>query len=142
VFVALVDERDALHRAAVKDLKALQPGPFAATSLVLGESCFLLPEGYLRRRLLHLLRRASVRPMELEAPWWEEVLTWLERYQDHEPDLADAQMAILCTRDPTCRVWSYDAEFMSTWRRPDGTAIPLAGRVPGARIRRRPPHRR
>lgn len=96
----------------------------------------------MRQRLLHLLRRVVVRPIELEPPWWEDVFAWLDRYQEHEPDLADAQLAILCSRTPSCRVWTYDDEFVSTWRREDGTAIPLAGRSPAARRTRRPPRRR
>ena len=34
--------------------------------------------------------------------------------------------AVLCGRDKALKVWTYDGEFRTTWRRPDGTAIPLA----------------
>jgi hypothetical protein len=27
------------------------------------------------------------------------VFAWLDRYQEHTPDLADAQLAVLCSRD-------------------------------------------
>jgi predicted nucleic acid-binding protein len=128
VLVALVDERDDDHREAMRDLHALRAGPFATTSLVLGETCFLLPDGYQRRRLLLLLQRIGVTPIELDPPWWSDVFASLDRYAEHTPDLADAQLATLSSRLPRSRVWTYDREFVTTWRREDGTPIPLAQR--------------
>jgi predicted nucleic acid-binding protein len=125
VLVSLVHERDGLHARAARDLATVRKRPLALTSLVLGETCFLLSRAWQRRRLRFLLRRLAVQAVELEPPWWEDVFDWLERYQEHEPDLADAQLAILCSRRPECRVWSYDDEFRSTWRRRDGSRIPL-----------------
>jgi hypothetical protein len=29
-----------------------------------------------------------------------------------------------CDKHP--KIWTYDREFRTTWRRPDGTALPLA----------------
>jgi hypothetical protein len=56
----------------------------------------------------------------------EDVFDWLVKYADHEPDWADAWLAVLSGRDARARVWTYDREFRSIWRRPDGSAIPLA----------------
>jgi predicted nucleic acid-binding protein len=97
------------------------------TSLVLGETCFLLPRDYQRRRLRFLLGRLGVQAIEPEPPWWDEVFDWLERYREHEPDLADAQLALLSSRRKECRVWTYDGEFRTVWRRTDGSRIPLLG---------------
>lgn len=96
------------------------------TSLVLGETCFLAPSGYLRKRLSFLLARLAITPVELDPPWWPEVFQWMDRYSEHEPDLADAQLAVLCSRRSECRVWTYDKEFKTTWRRTNGLRIPLA----------------
>ena len=39
-------------------------------------------------------------------------------------------MAEIYAEYPDPRLWTYDREFRTTWRRPDGTAIPLATRRP------------
>ncbi len=136
VLAALVDERDDLHRRASRDLKTASRARLAVTSLVLGETCFLVPHGYLRRRLRLLLQRLAVTPFELGPPWWDEVFDWMQRYEEHDPDLADAQLAVICSRAPECRVWTYDREFQTTWRRIDGSRIPLVGRTHRAAPRR------
>jgi hypothetical protein len=55
-------------------------------------------------------------------------LDWLAKYADDEPDWADACLAALSGRDKDLTVWTYDREFQTTWRRLNGTAIPLAVR--------------
>ena len=131
MLVALTDERDELHARAVRDLGLPRRQPLGLTSVVLSEACFLLPKGYQRRRLEFLIERMSVLAVELEPPWWGDVFAWLDKYEEHDPDLADAQLAVLCSRRTDCRVWSYDSEFRTTWRRTSGSRIPLFGRQPG-----------
>ena len=133
VLVALADERDALHGQASRDARSLGRGPFGVTSLVLGEVCFLLPDRYLRSRLRFMLEHLPIEPVEPGPPWWPAVFAWLERYADHDPDLADAQLAVLSAEIPSAQVWTYDREFRTVWKRPDGTAIPLATRSRGPR---------
>jgi hypothetical protein len=41
---------------------------------------------------------------------------------------ADGCIAVLSGRDRRLKVWTYDREFRTTWRRPDGTVIPMAVR--------------
>ena len=50
---------------------------------------------------------------------------WLERYAEHEPDWADACLVALCEREQST-IWTYDREFRTTWRKPNGKRIPLA----------------
>jgi predicted nucleic acid-binding protein len=131
--VALVDERDGLAAKAARDLKRLRTGPFASTGTVLGEACFLLPHGYQRKRLRALLDRLAVAIVEVPSTWWDETFDWLDRYAEHEPDLADAQLAVLCSRKPDWRIWTYDREFRTTWRRANGSRLPLVGATAVAR---------
>jgi predicted nucleic acid-binding protein len=133
VLVALADERDGLGPRAAKDLKRLRSGPFAITAPILAEACFLLPRGHLRKRLRFLLDRLGVAIVEMPAPWWNDVFDWMERHQTHEPDLADAELATLCSKKPEYRVWTYDEEFRTIWRRKDGSRIPLTQRASARR---------
>ena len=127
VLVALVDERDAMHDVAGRDLKRFHAEGLAVTSLVLGEALFLLPKRYQRKRLVLLLERLRPEPLELESPWWAEVFAWIDRYADHEPDLADAQLVALVSRDRRHSIWTYDREFRNVWRKPDGSALAVVG---------------
>ena len=68
-------------------------------------------------------------PVTHERMFWLDVLLWLATYADHEPDWADGCLAVLSERDRELKVWTYDREFRTTWRRPNGTAIPLAVRA-------------
>jgi predicted nucleic acid-binding protein len=89
-----------------------------------------LPHSNQRHRLRVLLRDLSVQPIPImhELDFFLEVLDWLTKCADHEPDWADACLAILSGRDKDLKIWTYDREFRTTWRRPNGTAIPLAVR--------------
>lgn len=126
--VALCDPRDALNRVARRDLRRLAETPFVLCVPVLTEACFLLPYSAQRQRLRRFLEDLSVvayRADDQRALWFE-VLDWLVRYEEHEPDLADAWLAVLSGRERHFRVWTYDDEFRAVWRRPDGAPIPLA----------------
>ena len=126
--VALCDARDSKHRTAVKHLASLASDDLGVPEAVLTETCFHLPHRSQRQRLRALLHELRIQPFPVtydHAFWWE-VLGWLGKYADHEPDWADACLAVLSGRDKDLRVWTYDREFRTTWRRPNGTAIPLA----------------
>jgi predicted nucleic acid-binding protein len=126
--VALCDARDARHRVAVADLESLAADHLAVCEAVLTETCFHLPHRSQRQRLRVLLRGLEVQPLPLvgDRAFWLEVFDWLETYADHEPDWADACLAVLCGRERALKVWTYDRKFRTVWRRPDGTPIPLA----------------
>jgi len=128
--VAVCDARDSKHRMALKHLESLAPDEFAVCDAVLTEACFHLPHRNQRQRLRALLRDLGVQPIPAmyEHDFFLEVLDWLAKYADHEPDWADACLAVLSGRDKNLKVWTYDREFRTTWRRPNGTVIPLAVR--------------
>ena len=126
--VALCDARDSKHRTAVKHLESLAEDEFAVCDAVLTEACFHLLHRSQRQRLRALLHDLSVQPLPVahEGAFWLEVLDWLAKYADHEPDWADGCLAVLSGRDNDLKVWTYDQEFRTTWRTPNGSAIPLA----------------
>ena len=128
--VALCDARDEKHRVAVKHLESLSASEFAVCDAVLTEACFHLPFRSQRQRLRALLDDLPAQPLSVanESAFWLEVFDWLIKYADHEPDWADGCLAVLSGRDTDAKVWTYDREFQTTWRRPNGTAIPLAVR--------------
>ena len=130
-FVALCDPRDSLNKTALKHLKTLARSPFAICEPVLTETCFHLSAVSQRKRLQAMLEALDVTPAAIgdSTSLWKEVFNWLNKYADHEPDWADAYLAVLCGRDRKCKVWTYDAEFRTIWRRPDGSAIPMAVRI-------------
>ena len=126
--VALCDPRDSKHRTAVGHLESMASDELATCEVVLAEACFHLPHRSQRQRLRAFLMELSMQPLPStpDAALWMDVLNWLTKYADREPDWADACLAVLSGRDRNLKVWTYDREFRTTWRRPDGTAIPLA----------------
>jgi predicted nucleic acid-binding protein len=141
--VALCDRADGKHRAAVTDLQELSGETFATCEAVLTEACFHLPHATQRRRLRMLLEAVQVSALSpaTEPGAWVDTFDWIDTYADHEPDWADACIATLSGRDQRLRVWTYDREFTTTWRRMDGSTLPLALVLEptrtGARSRRR-----
>ena len=125
--VALCDARDALHRQALADLDRLARRPLVLCQPVLTEACFLLQSRVMRTRLASILEALSIRPLELdgEDDVWRRVLAWMDRYAEHEPDFADAFLVVASTVHRRSRVWTYDSEFRTTWRREDGSPVPL-----------------
>jgi hypothetical protein len=95
---------------------------------VLKDTCFLLPRAPQRERLRRVLAKFSVTTYRSddEHRLWLDVFEWLLHYRDHEPDWADGYLAVVAGIERRARVWTYDREFRTTWRRPDGTRIPLA----------------
>jgi predicted nucleic acid-binding protein len=126
--VALCDARDAKHRLAVRQLESLASNPFVTCDAVLTEACFHLLHRSQRLRLQALLNELDVDPLPAiaDADFWSEAFAWMEKFSDHEPDWADACLAVLSGRDRQLRIWTYDRKFRTTWRRPNGTAISLA----------------
>lgn len=126
--VALCDPTDTLNARAVRDLRRLGRQGLVTGSPVLTEVCALLPFAVQRKRLRRFLTDFSVAAYEIqeEETLWLEILDWLERYEEHDPDWADGYLAVVSGRETRAAVWTYDREFTTIWRRPDGKPIPLA----------------
>jgi predicted nucleic acid-binding protein len=122
VLVALVLPKDRLHKRATRDLETLVSRELRVLPSVLAESCFLLGQRGQRARLATLL--AALRAQPATEPAWERVFEWLERYGEHQPDWVDACLVVMANREQ--RIWTYDDEFRSLWRRLDGSRVPLA----------------
>jgi len=126
--VALCDPRDSRHAVAVRHLKRVGRDRLGTCEAVLLESCFHLPHLFQRQRLRAMLDRWNV--MSITGPdgrgFRNDIFEWLMAFAEHEPDWTDACIAVLCGRDTSLKVWTYDSEFWTTWRRLDGTAIPMA----------------
>jgi len=95
---------------------------------VLTETCIHLARAAQRQRLRRVLEEFSITPYasDHEEALWLDVLDWLARYAEHEPDFADGYLAVVSGIERQSKVWTYDSEFRTTWRRRDGTRIPLA----------------
>ncbi len=122
VLVAITLPGDRLHERAVRDLERLVRQELRVLPSVLAEACFILEADAQRARLAELLSVIRAQP-EVE-PSWDRVFAWLARYAEHEPDWVDGCLVVLASRER--RVWTYDREFSSVWRRFDGSRVPLA----------------
>jgi hypothetical protein len=124
----LCDAGDEKHWVAVKHLESMAASEFAVCDAVLKQTCFHLPH---RQRLRGFLEDLGVQPVPLanESAFRLDVFGWLIKYAGHEPDCADGCLAVLSGRDRDAKVWTYDREFRTTWRQPNGTVIPLAMRL-------------
>jgi hypothetical protein len=95
--------------------------------------CFHLPHRMQRERL-----RAALDEFNIDSLWtgdagfWSDVFAWLVKYADHEPDWVDGCIAVLCGHHKGLKVWTYDREFQTIWRRPDGKAIRWPSSDPAA----------
>ncbi|OLC54555.1 MAG: hypothetical protein AUH77_08540 [Candidatus Rokubacteria bacterium 13_1_40CM_4_69_39] len=110
-------------RASTRAAKSL-----TGTDALVPRSRFLLPHRAQCGRLRRFLAEFSISAYqsEDESQLWLEVFDWLIRYEEHDPDWADGYLAAVSGREGGSRVWTYDHEFRTTWRRPDGTRVPLA----------------
>jgi predicted nucleic acid-binding protein len=128
VVVALADLRDELNRRAVSDVQKLKRKGLLLPGPVLSEALILLPRWETRARLRSLIQTLEIEPFQLvdDLAVWEEIFSWLFRYNQHSPDWVDAYLAVASSHEPRLKVWTYDQEFWKVWRRPNGSRIPLA----------------
>src|SRR5437588_12977753 len=126
--VALIDYSDQLNKQAAADFPRLQKRKLYLISPVIAEAVHLLPFKQDRQRLVAFLDEFQFEmcPIHETDELWQETFQWLLRYSEHSPDWADALLAVLSGREKIFRVWTYDSEFKTIWRRPDGSRIPLA----------------
>ena len=128
--VAICDPRDSRHHMALGHLSQFAREGLCTCEAVLMEACFHLPHQSQRERLRALLHELDIESLPTHGlDFQADVFAWLLKYADHEPDWADSCIAVLCGRRPRVKVWTYDHEFRTTWRKPDGKSIPQAVRV-------------
>jgi predicted nucleic acid-binding protein len=130
VLVALVDNGDPLSADAQRDLTVLARHGLLVTEPVLCETLHLLEAASHRSRLQHYitLLPIALAPSLESSELFRSIFAWLKRYSEHSPDWADAHLAMLAGTDRRLRVWTYDTEFQTIWRRPDGSKIPVVGK--------------
>ena len=126
--VALCNPRDSLHGRAATEFPSLIRHEFSICEPVLVETCFHLRHPIQRRRLQEIIEQFDVHSAGVADvhAFHLDVFEWLAKYANHEPDWADGCIAVLCGYHDRLKVWTYDREFKTTWRRPDGSSIPLA----------------
>ncbi len=120
VWLGLVDTSDDLHRSVIAELDGIGNEPLWTIEPVLTETTFALAP-HQRARLQALLKKLGVRVVVLDdlAP----VFAWLKKYADHEPDFADAYLAVLAGQHTRLRIWTHDREFHTHWKTPSGKRI-------------------
>ena len=127
--VALCDPRDVRHRDALSDLARLSPAYFRTCEAVIAEACFHLPHRAQRERLRALVTELNIESLSTDDPDFRDgVFEWLLKFSDHDPDWADGCLTVLAEWEPRVKVWTYDREFRTIWRRPDGKPVPMATR--------------
>jgi predicted nucleic acid-binding protein len=128
--VALVDQSDGLHSTAMMDLARLQSKTLRLPIPCLTEAAHRLSRVDQRERLWAILLDYRIRPIDSEYEFlrWENAFGWMRKYADQRPDFADAYLCVLALELPNASVWSYDSQFETKWRRPDGSAVPMAVR--------------
>lgn len=129
VILALLDRSDNNHSAAREQAPAMRDSGVLLVLPVLAEVTHFLGAAHLYNRFDDLLEALDARYEQTEHLLdHEETLRWLKRYASHKPDYADAHLVMLTAKRKKWRVWSFDTEFKNIWRRPDGSAVPMAGK--------------
>lgn len=127
--VALVDPRDEHNAQAEKELARLSASKLLVTWPVLAEAFHFIHRDDLREYLFELLSTFNIKVFEEQHQLQlSDLADWLLRYGDHSPDFADAYLVVIASMHPRWKIWTYDHEFRSIWRRLDGSAVPLANR--------------
>lgn len=127
VILALLDPADENHADAKRQAPEMYQQGLILVLPVLAELTHFLRKPYLYDRLQDIINALAVRfePTEtlIDQP---AIVQWLRRYARHKPDYADAYLVALTLKRPRWRVWSFDHEFATIWRRSDGSAVPMA----------------
>ena len=126
VLVALCDRSDNLADRAMEQLRSLKQARLHVSLPVLTETWHLLDELRLRKILILWLRGGAALvtyPVE-EKKAMGDVWRWLEKYEEHEPDFADAYL-VIASADKKSSIWTFDREFAQVWRHLDGSRVKL-----------------
>jgi predicted nucleic acid-binding protein len=127
VLLALMSRDDDNYAAAARQAPAMRDAGIVLTLPVFAELTHFsrFPQRYSKlEALMELLDIRFERSEHLIQ--FPEALAWLKRYASHKPDYADAHLVLLTAKHKNSKVWSFDKEFRTIWRRPDGSAVPMA----------------
>jgi len=129
VILALLDRSDDNHSAAREQTPGMRESGVLLVLPILAEVTHFLRAPHLYDRFDDLLDTLDARYEQTEHLLSHtETMGWLKRHASHKPDYADAHLVMLTARNRKWRVWSFDSEFQTIWRRPDGSAVPMAVR--------------
>ena len=123
--VAFLSRKDSWHGACVAQFDRADT-PFLTCWPVLTEVAWLL--GHRLPAVQALLRLCDegvlqVEPLDNRAPAW--IAAFMGRYQNLQPDLADAALAYLAEREDITTLFTLDRRDFSAYRRGDGRAFTL-----------------
>lgn len=112
-----------------RQLIKIKAGPFLLVPPVLQEVMRFFKSPRYTDLFLGLIEEMHIEYLDPgdDVPW-RDVIAWLKRYAEHEPDYADGYLVVLSGLNRKYKLWSNDSEFRTIWRRPDGSAVPLAGK--------------
>jgi predicted nucleic acid-binding protein len=111
--VALIDDLDAHHRAAVRALSAV-PGKATTTWAVVGEALYLLGRhrGWLAQApLARLVHTGRLEVADLTAVVGNRSLELMAEYSDAAMDFADASLVALAEARRDYRIVTFDSDF-------------------------------
>src|SRR5512147_1512345 len=115
--VGLIDPRDERHVVARADLPNLAGQPMGVTVPALTEVHFFLRPAIARRKLRAMLDELNATILDAPASVIHQAMDWMQTYANHEPDFADAVTVVLSGEIKGAKVWTYDREFRTIWRR-------------------------
>ncbi len=111
--VALIDDLDGQHRAAVRALGAV-PGKATTTWAVVGEALHLLGRhrGWLAQApLARLVHTGRLEVVELTAVAGDRSLQLMTQYRDAAMDFANASLVALAEARRDYRIVTFDSDF-------------------------------
>jgi predicted nucleic acid-binding protein len=120
------DPSDSLHPRALREL-ALAAKPRLLSPPVITEAMHLLGARGYPARLQAMVDQQTFR-FEV-APTWAKhasrALASMKRYEEHEPDFADAFLVAWLEHEPRAKIWTFDSDFRTVWRSAKGKTLRL-----------------
>lgn len=122
--VAIYSKGDDHHELCADQLRELR-SPLLTCWPVLTETCYLLRRrpDVVRKVLRDVRDGRLIRLLSLGDGFLEWVLRFFERYDDREPQLADAALVYLAEREDLRSVFTLDRSDFAVYRLDDGTAL-------------------
>jgi len=127
VVLALMNHNDPLYTVAAASTPAMRREGIVLVWPVFAELTHFFRRGDVYGKFEKLCTILNLR-MEPSEHLIEQldVLHWLKQYATHRPDYADVHLVLLTAKLKHAKIWTFDSEFRTIWRRPDGSPVPLA----------------